>query len=64
MKAIAKISKTTSRAQKENALIDIKNQAELTVTLTTCFDYWLQQKHRSKWGRFASVNKTQLRHNF
>ena len=43
MKAIAKISKTTSRAQKENTLIDVKNQAELTVTLTTCFDYWLQQ---------------------
>ena len=46
-----------------------QNQAELAVThpcthtssVTMCFDYRLQQT--SKWSRFASVNKTNLRHN-
>ena len=45
MKAIAEIAKTTSVVLKENTLIDIKIQVELTVTLATYFDYSLQQKH-------------------
>ena len=52
MKAIAEIAKTTSIVQKENTLIDIKIQVDLTVTLATASITGYNKT--SKWSRFAS----------
>ena len=56
MKAIAEIAKTTSIVQKENALIDIKIQVDLTVTLVTA--------SITGYNKNIQMESIRLRHNF
>ena len=68
MKVIAEIARTTSIVQKENTLIDIKIKLNL-LSLIPAHRVWQRASMTDynkniHWGRFASVNKTNLRHNF